>query len=54
MQLIPTRIHGVIDYVTGLFLFAAPWLFNFADGSPAQWVPMILGAAVIVYSLMTD
>lgn len=54
MQIIPTRIHGVIDYVTGLLLIAAPWLFGFADGTAAQWVPVILGAGVIAYSLFTD
>lgn len=53
MNLLPTRAHGVIDYVVGLLLLAAPYLFGFADGSAAQYVPMALGAATIVYSLLT-
>jgi hypothetical protein len=52
-QVIPTRIHGMIDYATGVLLLAAPYLFGFADGSAAQWVPMVLGIATIGASLMT-
>ncbi len=54
MQLIPTRTHGVIDYLTGLLLVVAPWLFGFANGGAAQWVPVVLGIGVIGYSLLTD
>jgi hypothetical protein len=43
MRFIPTRTHGVIDYLTGLLLLVAPYIFGFADGGAAQWVPMILG-----------
>lgn len=53
MRFIPTNVHGVLDYLIGVLLIAAPWLFGFADGSVAQWVPVILGAATIVYSLIT-
>jgi hypothetical protein len=54
MRLIPTRIHGMLDYLMGLLLIAAPWLLGFADeGSAARWVPVILGAGVIAYSLLT-
>ncbi len=52
-QVIPTKIHGVIDYATGVLLIAAPYLLGFADGSAAQWVPMIVGLAIIGASLMT-
>jgi len=54
MRLIPTKIHGVLDYLVGALLIAAPWLFNFADGGARQWLPVALGAAAIVYSLFTD
>lgn len=53
MQVLSTRTHGAIDYVVSAFLIVAPYLFGFADGSAAQWVPMALGAAGIVYSLLT-
>lgn len=54
MQVIPTRIHGVIDYLTAVLLIVAPWLFGFADGGAAQWVPVLLGVGIIAYSLLTD
>lgn len=54
MRFIPTRVHGYLDYIMGLLLIAAPWLFDFADGGAKQWIPVILGAGAIVYSLMTD
>ena len=46
MRIISTRIHGIIDYLTGLLLIVAPWLFGFANGGAAQWVP-VLGLAVL-------
>ena len=54
MQMIPTRIHGILDYLTAALLIIAPWLFGFADGGAAQWVPVVLGLGVIAYSLLTD
>ena len=53
-SIIPTRIHGIIDYLVGVLLIAAPWLFGFADNRPAMMVPVVLGAGTIVYSLITD
>jgi hypothetical protein len=54
MRFIPTKVHGYLDYIVGLLLIAAPWIFDFADGGAKMWVPIILGAGAIVYSLMTD
>ena len=54
MRFIPTKIHGYMDYMMGLLLIASPWLFDFADGGAKQWIPVILGASAIIYSLMTD
>lgn len=54
MRLIPTKIHGVLDYLSGLLLIASPWLFGFANGEFAQWIPMIVGATILVVSLLTD
>lgn len=53
MRFISTRVHGMMDYVLGLLLIAAPWVIGFADGGAETWVPVILGAGMIVYSLMT-
>ncbi len=54
MRFIPTRIHGMADYASGLLLLAAPYVFGFADGTAAQYVPMILGAGILAMSLLTD
>jgi hypothetical protein len=54
MKIISTKTHGVLDYLMGIILIASPWIFGFADGTAAQWIPVILGIAALVYSLMTD
>ena len=54
MRFIPTRIHGAIDYLTGLGLIMAPFVLGFADDGAAQWVPMLLGVAILIMSIMTD
>ncbi len=53
MRFIPTRVHGVIDYLWGIALIATPWLFGFATGGAAQWVAVVSGAGAILYSLVT-
>jgi len=54
MRFIPTRIHGMLDYGMGLLLITSPWLFGFDDGGPRMWLPIVLGAGAIIYSLITD
>lgn len=54
MRVISTKVHGVLDYTMGLLLIAAPWLLGFASGGAGQWVPVILGASALVYSLFTN
>jgi hypothetical protein len=54
MRIIPTRIHGMLDYGSGLLLLLAPYIFNFADGTAAQYVPQAIGAGVLLMSLVTD
>ena len=54
MRFMTTRMHGMADYLVGIILILAPYILGFADGSAAQWVPQILGAGTIVYSLLTD
>jgi hypothetical protein len=52
--MIPTRTHGILDYIIGLALIAAPWLFGFAYGGAETWTPVIVGALIIVQSLFTN
>ncbi len=54
IRFIPTSVHGVLDYVVGIALIAAPWLFGFAYvGGIAVYLPIILGIGLILYSLVT-
>jgi hypothetical protein len=43
-----------MDYLMGVLLIASPWIFNFDRGGAETWVPVILGASTIVYSLLTN
>ena len=51
---IPTRVHGILDYLVGALLIASPWLLGFARGGGESLVPVAIGAAVLVYSAFTD
>lgn len=53
MRFLPTSVHGVIDYLWGLALFASPWLFGFADVPAAKWVAVAFGIGAILYSAFT-
>jgi hypothetical protein len=52
MRFIPRTIHGVLDYVTGLFIAASPWLLGLQSGLAAR-IPLILGLGAVAYSLLT-
>ena len=54
MRFISTRTHGVLDYLMGLLLLAAPYALGFADGTAAQWVPQLLGLVAIGGAMLTD
>jgi SPW repeat len=54
MKIIPRFAHGILDYVVGILLIAAPWVLGFADDGPATYVPVVLGAGALVYSLLTN
>ena len=54
MRFISTKAHGVLDYLVGVILIAAPWVLGFARQGAETWVPVILGAGAILYSLMTN
>jgi hypothetical protein len=54
MRFIPTRYHAPLDYIVGVALIAAPWIFQFSDHSAATVVPIVLGVGLIAYSLFTN
>lgn len=54
MRFIPTRTHGLLDYVIGVLLIAFPFAAGLADRGPVDWGTTALGCGLIVYSLFTD
>ena len=54
MRVIPTNIHGIVDYIVGLLLVAAPWLLGFDNDGPQTWVPVAAGLLTIGASMFTD
>lgn len=55
IRFVPTAVHGVFDYVGAIGLIASPFIFGFADmGGIAVFLPIVLGAGLLLYSLLTD
>jgi hypothetical protein len=54
MRFIPTRVHGVLDYLTAGVLIAAPSLLGLRKNGMQTWLPVALGVGTIGYSLLTD
>ncbi len=55
IRFVPTGIHAYFDYIGGIGLLAAPFVFGFYSvGGPAVIVPMVLGVGLILYSLLTN
>ena len=54
MRFIPTRLHAPLDYIVGVALIAAPWIFQFSEHTAATVVPIVLGIGLIAYSLFTN
>jgi hypothetical protein len=53
MRIIPTWIHGLLDYPMSILLIALPWLGGFANGGAPQWVSIVAGVAMLGLSAMT-
>ncbi|GGK77150.1 SPW repeat protein [Rufibacter glacialis] len=54
MKVLSTRTHGIMDYLVGLLLIAAPFILDFDRGGAETWVPIIVGAVIILQALMTN
>lgn len=53
MRFIPSRVHGMLDYIVGLVLILSPRLFGFQMGGAEERIPVLLGVAALIYSLLT-
>ncbi len=55
LRVIPTNVHGVLDYLASGVNLAFPGVLGLHDGAPwAALVPRIDGVAGAGYSLITD
>ena len=55
LKLLPSRIHGILDYLLAAVLVIAPFVFQFHETSElAHWVSFGAGQALLMYSLATD
>jgi hypothetical protein len=54
MRFIPTKFHAPLDYMVGVALIAAPWIFQFSEHTSATAVSVVLGIGLIAYSLFTN
>ena len=52
-QIISTKMHAMEDYAMGVLLIAAPYIFGFANHAAAQWVPTVVGVAILGASMLT-
>jgi hypothetical protein len=55
IRFVPSRVHGIFDYIGGIALIACPFIFGFYSmGGIAVILPIVLGVGLILYSLLTD
>jgi hypothetical protein len=53
MRFIPTKIHGVMDYLYAVVLLFIPNIFHFSSNDAATYVMDVVSSAVFTYSLFT-
>lgn len=53
MNVMPTRIHAVIDYVMAAVMILTPFVFMFTEHETAKWVLIYAGIVTFVASLLT-
>ena len=55
IRFVPTSVHGIFDYIGGILLIAAPFVFGYYNlGGIAVILPIVLGIGLILYSLLTN
>lgn len=54
MRFIPTRVHGILDYLFGAVLIATPYLLGFANWKAEHLTMLVIGLGAFAYALITD
>ncbi|MDQ3418654.1 MAG: SPW repeat protein [Acidobacteriota bacterium] len=54
MRFLPTRVHGIIDWLMGLLLIALPWILGFGRGGAESALPVAVGAAGLIVTFFTN
>lgn len=52
MRFLPTKLHGLLDYIVGFATIALPFMLSLHG--PQRWILVMLGAIAPFYSLFTD
>jgi SPW repeat len=53
MRLINTKVHAALDYLLGILLAGAPWIFRFEPSGPKYNVPLAVGSMAACLALVT-
>lgn len=53
LRIIPSRVHGAMDYLIGGLLILMPWLSGLPRTEPSGFLFIALGVAAIIYSFFT-
>ena len=53
MRFIPTKVHGILDYLYVLALFFVPNIFHFSSNDARTYTIDIVSSAVLVYAMFT-
>lgn len=54
MRFVPTRVHGVADWLVGALLVALPFVMGLDRGAPEGWLPFAIGVTGLVVTFFTD
>lgn len=54
LRIIPTRVHGILDYATGAALLGAPQLFGLSAVPASARAAQLAGGGAAAYSMLTD
>lgn len=53
-EIISLKTHNILDYVGGTALLLSPYIFGFSEISVARNTFLLLGIALVAYSLLTN